>query len=114
MRPNTAKTPLPSDNRRRAVRHALRYPVLLADCDAMTRNISGSGAYFETDRRMVVNQPISFALVLPAAGPPDAAAKPYAWREGRVVDGRVVRVDAGETGQVGVCVAFTTDSATLG
>ncbi|WP_157818021.1 hypothetical protein [Candidatus Thiodictyon syntrophicum] len=71
----------------------------------MTRNISGSGAYFETDRRMVVDQPISFALVLPAA-PPDAAAKPYPWREGRVVDGRVVRVDTGETGQEGICVAF--------
>jgi len=105
MRPTAAKTQLAGDNRRRAVRHALRYPVLLADCDAMTRNISGSGAYFETDRRMVVDQPISFALVLPA-DPPDAAAKSYAWREGRVVDGRVVRVDTGETGQVGVCVAF--------
>ncbi|AUB82753.1 hypothetical protein [Candidatus Thiodictyon syntrophicum] len=105
MIPTTSKTLLAVDNRRCAVRRPLRYPVLLADCDAITRNISGSGAYFETNRRMVVDQPISFALVLPAA-PADAAAKPDAWREGRVVDGRVVRVDAGESGQVGVCVAF--------
>jgi hypothetical protein len=105
MIPSTSKTRLAIDNRRCAVRHTLRYPVLLPDCEAMTRNISGSGVYFETDHQMVLNQPISFALVLPA-GPPDSAAKPCAWREGRVVDGRVVRVDTCEAGQVGFCVAF--------
>ena len=106
MIPVTSKSLLAFDNRRCDARHALRYPALLPDCDAMTRDISGSGAYFETERQMVVvNQPISFALVLPA-GAPDSAAKPYAWREGRVVDGRVVRVDTCETGQVGFCVAF--------
>jgi len=106
MIPTPSKTLPAIDNRRCDLRQPLRYPVLLPDCDAMTRNLSGSGAYFETDRQKVVmNQPISFALVLPA-GPPDPGAQRYAWSEGRVVDGRVVRIDTGETGQVGVCVAF--------
>ncbi|MGV0950552.1 MAG: PilZ domain-containing protein [Azonexus sp.] len=87
-------------DRRCNVRHMVRYPVLLDDCDAVTRNISQSGVYIETDHPLDIGQHISFAVLFPHK----AVVRSNAWCKGRVV-----RVDVRETGQVGVGVDFDHD-----
>jgi PilZ domain len=53
--------------RRSAVRYPLSWPVILEDGTGMTRDISSSGVYFETDRELECGAVIDFGLVLPEA-----------------------------------------------
>src|SRR3954469_20135318 len=73
------------------VRAALR--VSLGDATGVTRDVSASGLYFETDRPFTAGQPITLAVDIDTAG-----GKIALWCEGIVV-----RVD-GSGAQRGVAV----------
>jgi hypothetical protein len=87
----------PQGEKRREKRSAFRYPVSvpveLEHGTGITRNLSVSGVYFETDHPVHPDAPFRFALVLV---------------NGRLnCEGRIVRVE-GREGKLGVAAAITT------
>jgi hypothetical protein len=72
-------------DRRADPRYALELPLRFLQAEALTRNLSESGVYFETTETFDLHQPIHFALVLGRAHPDERF----------VVEcrGRVLRVD---------------------
>lgn len=85
--------------KRTASRHQGKLPVKLKGVQGITRDFSGSGIFFETDRSFSPGQPIEFTIMLEYADP-----------EGPVqvkCRGEIVRVE--ESGQK-IGVATTIDS----
>jgi hypothetical protein len=56
-------------DRRTDPRYTLELPLRFLRAEALTRNVSESGVYFETTERFHVQQPIHFAMVLGCAHP---------------------------------------------
>ncbi len=88
-------------DRRRAVRHRLALPVELEHGGGVTRDVSASGVFFETDQSFLPGSPISFSLLFEHADPHG----PVRLR----CQGRVVRLEPHD-GKSGVAVAFTSRS----
>ena len=85
-------------DRRQARRHRLAVPIELEQRTGLTRNISTSGLFFETDSSFPVGATINFSLLLEHADP----GGPFRLR----CQGEVMRVEPGD-GTVGVAVRFT-------
>ncbi len=86
------------NDRRRMLRFQVALPVELDDGKGVTRDVSLSGVFFETDQSFSPSEPIRLVLVLEHVQP------------GRPVrlhcEGRVVRVNR-RNGKVGVAVAIS-------
>jgi hypothetical protein len=91
------KSPRAAD-RRQARRYRLALPIELEHGTGLTRDISASGVFFETDSSFPVGGTISFSLVLEYADP----SGPLRLH----CQGEIVRVERYE-GKVGVAVRFT-------
>ena len=87
-----------STYRRQARRYRVAVPVELAQGTGITRDISASGVFFETDLSFPVNATLSFSLVLEHADPGGPVRLQC--------QGEVVRVEQRE-GKMGVAVRFT-------
>ena len=82
---------------RREPRHRGKLPVELESGKGVTRDFSGSGVFFETDRSFTPGQPIEFTLVLEHIDP----ERPVRLR----CKGEIVRVE--ESGEkIGVAAAI--------
>jgi hypothetical protein len=85
--------------RRRAVRFPITIPVELEGGTGVTRDVSLSGLYFETEQWFAPGEPIRLTLILERASPGDTI---------RVqCEGRVVRVVDSDT-KTAVAVQITT------
>jgi len=84
--------------RRRAVRFPIAIPVELEEGNGMTRDVSLSGVFFETDQWFSPGEPIWLTLVLERASP----GHPIRLQ----CEGQVVRVGP-SNGKVEVAVAIT-------
>jgi hypothetical protein len=84
--------------RRRAARFRIAIPVELEEGEGITRDVSLSGVFFETDQSLAPGEQINLVMVLERASP------------GRPVrlqcEGRVVRVTRFDT-RIGVAVAIS-------
>ena len=89
---------LDDEPRRRARRFNITMPVELEHGRGITRDVSSSGVFFESDHSFSVGEVISFWLVFEYAGMGPAFRLPC--------QGRVVRVEQ-RAGRTGVAVAFT-------
>jgi hypothetical protein len=86
------------NDRRRAARFRIAIPVELEGGTGTTRDVSLSGAYFETDQSFAPGEEISLALLLERVSP----GRPIRLEcEGRIV--RVTRLNS----RIGVAVAFS-------
>lgn len=85
-------------DRRRAARFQIAIPVELEGGTGITRDVSLSGVFFETEQSFAPGEEISLALVLERASP----TRPVRLQ----CDGRVVRVTRFD-GRIGVAVAFS-------
>jgi len=85
-------------DRRQARRYRIAVPVELDHGTGLTRDISTSGVFFETDQSCSVGTTLSFSLVLEHADPRGPMRLHCR--------GEVVRVEQKE-GKVGVAVCFT-------
>ena len=86
------------NDRRRSRRFTLALPVELPQGRTLTRDVSESGVYFETDDSLAPGSPIRFLMVFSQVDP-----------EGRLrveCDGEVVRVEPHE-GSTGVAALIT-------
>ena len=84
--------------RRRAARFRIAIPVELEEGEGITRDVSLSGVFFETDQSFAPGEQINLVMVLERASP----GRPVRLEcEGRIV--RVSRVDR----RIGVAVAFS-------
>jgi hypothetical protein len=79
------------NNRRAAPRINNSWEVLLDDGEGRTRDVSAGGVYFLTNRQLVVDSWIHFVMLSPEPG------SAFIWCEGRVV-----RVEPLEVGEIGV------------
>jgi PilZ domain len=87
-----------STDRRQARRYRVAIPVELEHGTGLTRDISASGVFFETDLSCRLGTTLSFSVVLEHADPGGP------WR--LHCQGEVVRVEQRD-GKVGVAVCFT-------
>jgi hypothetical protein len=88
---------LKGSEQRQAPRHKGKLPVELESGKGITRDFSGSGVFFETDRSFSPGQPIEFTLVLEHIDP----SRPVRLK----CRGEIVRVE--ESGQtIGVAAAI--------
>jgi len=87
--------------RRRAPRLPITIPVELEGGAGVTRNVSISGVFFETDRYLVLGEQVRLTLVLGRLSPDDPVRLQC--------DGRVVRVERREM-QVRLGVAVAVES----
>lgn len=81
--------------RRRAPRMAIGLPIELEHGKGLTRDVSASGVYFETDTPLAVGAQVRFAMVLP-----------YGTAVRVQCAGEIVRVERHES-RVGVAAALT-------
>lgn len=88
--------------KRRAPRHQGKLPVELDSDKGFTRDFSGSGIFFETNRSFSPSQPIEFTIMLEHADPTGSFQLKCR--------GKIVRVEESE-GKIGV--AATMDSVTF-
>lgn len=91
-------SPDPERERRRATRYQVGLPVELQNGSGVTRDVSESGVFFETDRALTPGSPISFSLILGHADPEG----PFRLE----CKGSIVRVEESE-GKVGVAARIS-------
>jgi len=85
-------------DRRRAARFRIAIPVELEEGEAITRDVSLSGVFFETDQSFAPGEQINLVMVLERASPGNPVRLQC--------EGRVVRVTRSET-RIGVAVAIS-------
>ena len=90
-------------DRRRATRYQVGLPVELHEGSGITRDVSESGVFFETDQSFAPGTPISFSLILGHADPEG----PFRLQ----CKGSIVRVEEHE-GKIGIAARITSYRAT--
>ena len=90
-------------DRRRATRYQVGLPVELQAGKGVTRNVSESGVYFETDQSLAVGSAVTFSLILGHADPEG----PFRLQ----CKGSIVRVDE-QDGKIAVAARITSYRAT--
>ena len=80
--------------KRKEERIPSEFPVNLGNAEGLTRNISASGVYFETDASYLLGNQINFMVEFDSLG-------------GKLIlkcEGEIIRIDPQEDGKIGVAV----------
>lgn len=96
--PRNAMSQGPGSDRRRATRYQVGLPVELQNGNGITRDVSESGVFFETDQPFESGAQISFSLIL-GHGDPEGPFRLHC-------KGSVVRVEPREE-KIGVAARIT-------